>query len=114
VAQLVEIFGPDAASPIEVVVADWRTDPDTVPQGAAASTRTATAMATYGHPDYQVPAGNGRLHWASTETAPESPGHIEGALAATERAVAAIRAAVRLSPPAPEPGRPGSAGDRSR
>ena len=90
VDQLVGIFGPGAASPIEIVIVDWRNDPDTVPHGEAASARTATAMATYGHPDYQVPAGDGRLHWASTETAPEAAGHIEGAIAAAERAVVAV------------------------
>ncbi len=99
VAQLVEIFGPAAASPVEIVIADWRTDPDTVPQGATTATATAAAAATYGHPEYQVPVGNGCLHWASTETAPESPGHIEGALAAAERAVAAISAAMDRQTP---------------
>ncbi|MFF7790337.1 FAD-dependent oxidoreductase [Streptomyces sp. NPDC007991] len=40
---------------------------------------------------------DGRLHWASTETAAEYAGHIEGALAAGERAARAVLAA---------PGRP--------
>lgn len=86
IAQLVDIFGPDAGSPLEVVVADWRHDPDTVPPTPA----SATPMQTYGHPWFQEPAGDGRIHWASTETAPVAPGHIEGAIAAAERAVAAI------------------------
>ena len=47
-------------------------------------------MTTYGHRRYQEPTAGGRLHWASTETAPYAPGHIEGAIAAAERAVAAI------------------------
>ena len=87
VAQLVEIFGPAAAAPTELVVKDWRTDPHTNPVNAA---EPATAMQTYGHSAYQEPAGDGRLHWASTETAPTAPGHIEGAIAAAERAVDAI------------------------
>lgn len=86
IAQLVELFGPRAAAPTEVIVKDWRADTHTVPPLAAAG----TAMSTYGHPLYQQPAGNGRIHWASTETAPVAPGHIEGALAAAERAVQAI------------------------
>jgi monoamine oxidase len=86
VAQLVEIFGPAAATPTEVIVKDWRSDVHTVPPGAA----PRTAMGTYGHPRYQEPAGDGRIHWASTETAPSAPGHIEGAIAAAERAVEAI------------------------
>lgn len=99
VAQLVEIFGPAAGSPTEIIVTDWRCDPDTVPQGPPTS--TASAMATYGHPGYQQPAGDGRLHWASTETATISPGHIEGALAAAERAAEAIIGDV--APATPDP-----------
>ncbi|WP_399120269.1 FAD-dependent oxidoreductase [Streptomyces sp. KM273126] len=40
---------------------------------------------------YRQPALGGRLHWASTETAAaEHAGHIEGALAAGERAARAV------------------------
>ena len=41
----------------------------------------------FGHACYQQPEAGGRLHWASTETAPAFAGHVEGAL------IAAIRAA---------------------
>lgn len=102
VAQLVEIFGPDAGSPTELVVKDWRRDPDTVPQDSSPMA-SSTPMATYGHPGYQQPAADGRLHWASTETAIVSPGHIEGALAAAERAVAAIIGATTTAAPEPRP-----------
>lgn len=86
VAQLVEVFGPEAANPEEVVVKDWRAEPHTTPPDAA----DLSAYQAYGHPAFQEPAGGGRVHWASTETATVAPGHIEGALAAAERAVAAI------------------------
>lgn len=86
VAQLVELFGPRAATPTEVIVKDWRSDSHTAPPVTAAG----RAMSTYAHPLYQQPTGGGRLHWASTETAPFAPGHIEGAIAAAERAVQAI------------------------
>lgn len=89
VAQLVELFGPAAAAPIEIIVKDWRTDNHTTPPGATAH----AAASTYAHPLYQQPAGDDRLHWASTETAPVAPGHIEGALAAAERAADEIIAA---------------------
>lgn len=105
VRQLVEMFGPEAAAPIEVVVKDWRLDRHTVPPDA----RPLSAMQTYADASYQEPAGEGRIHWASTETAPESPGHIEGALAAAERAVQAILNArpvpTRSSARAPQEGR---------
>ncbi len=84
--QLAEIFGPEAREPSELVVTDWRDEVDTSPPGV----ERLTDYGTFGHPDYQVAALGGRLHWASTETAPVAPGHIEGALAAAERAVAAI------------------------
>ncbi len=89
IAQLVNIFGRAAAAPIEVIIKDWRADSHTAPPGTGAD----TSMSTYGHPWYQKPAGDGRLHWASTETAPTSPGHIEGAIASAERAVEAITTA---------------------
>jgi monoamine oxidase len=88
VSQLVEILGPEAAAPLEVIIKDWRLDRHAVPPGA----RPLTPMETYAHPRYQEPAGDGRIHWASTETAPDAPGHIEGAIAAAARAVKAITA----------------------
>ncbi len=86
VAQLTEIFGPQASAPAEVLIKDWRTDAP----GGAAQALQRSPMDTSGHRHYQQPAGDGRLHWASTETAPHSPGHIEGTIRAAERAVAAV------------------------
>ncbi len=84
--QLVEVFGPEAAEPVELFIHDWRTEPYTSPPGV----ERLTAYQTFGHQCYAVPALDGRLHWAATETATESPGHIEGALAAASRATRAI------------------------
>ena len=86
VNQLVEVFGPEAAEPLEVIIKDWRLERHAVPPDAT----PLMPMQTYAHPRYQEPAGDGRIHWASTETSPDSPGHIEGAIAAAERAVKAI------------------------
>ncbi|MGW5492381.1 FAD-dependent oxidoreductase [Streptomyces olivaceoviridis] len=47
----------------------------------------------FGHPLSQRPALGDRLHWASTETATERAGHIEGALSSGERAALAVLAA---------------------
>ena len=84
--QLTTLFGPQAATPEELWIQDWRAERFTSPPGVAA----LTAMDTFGSPAFSTPAFDGRLHWASTETARESPGHIEGALAAGERAAAAV------------------------
>lgn len=86
VSQLVEIFGPRAADPVEVFINDWRREPLTSPPGV----ELLTNYQTYGHRLYAEPALGGRLHWSSTETATQSPGHIEGAIVAANRAVAAI------------------------
>jgi monoamine oxidase len=84
--QLRVLFGDPAAGPQQLWIHDWRAEPATAHPDALG----LTDYRTYGHDRYQRPALEGRLHWASTETAPLAPGHIEGALAAAERAVAAI------------------------
>ena len=86
VEQLVAIFGSEAAAPTHVTIQDWRTEPWTSPPGVA----ELDDYRTFGHEVYSAPWWDGHLHWCSTETAPDSPGHIEGALAAAERAVASI------------------------
>lgn len=86
--QLAALFGADAATPAELVIHDWRFEAFTVlPESLGLGD-----YSTYGHRVFQQPSLGGRLHWASTETAPEAPGHIEGALAAAERAAAAVLA----------------------
>ncbi len=86
VQQLTALFGHEAATPTQVHVRDWRqerwTSPDAVEE--------LTAYELLGDQRYQQPWVQGRLHWASTETAPAYAGHVEGALRAAERAVAAI------------------------
>lgn len=86
IAQLIEIFGPDAANATDVAIQDWRREVWTSPP----STSRLDDYRTYGHAVYQQPSAGGRLHWSSTETATDAPGHIEGALAAAERTVDAI------------------------
>lgn len=98
VTQLVEIFGPEAAHPVDVIIKDWRADIHTVQPNAV----SGSPMGTYGHGLYQEPLAGGRLHWASTETAPVTPGHIEGAIAAAQRAVDAIITAIAATATAAE------------
>jgi len=76
-AQLTRLFGPQAASPRQVHVVDWSRERWTSP--TSPSPRASTT--TYSHPQLQEPL-LGRLHWASTETAPAYAGHIEGAIRA--------------------------------
>lgn len=85
-AQLVALFGSDMPAPTEMVVADWRAEQFTSPAGV----ESHTDYSNYGHPQFALPLIGGRVHWASTETSPQAPGHIEGAIVGGERAAAAI------------------------
>ena len=86
VEQLVEMFGAQAASPTDVVIHDWRNEPYTSPPGVGA----LVDYRGFVDPRFHEPAMGGRLHWSSTETAVQFPGHVEGALEAAARTVAAI------------------------
>jgi len=93
--QLVRLFGPEAATPEQLHLQDWATEPETA---TSADGEPAT-----GHPAPQTTAlpapWHGRVHIAGTEFAADFPGYLEGAVGAAERAVAALLAAHALSAP---------------
>jgi monoamine oxidase len=84
--QLIRMFGPQAAHPITLLIQDWSKEVWTNPNTSVG----AANYGLFGNPIYHEPALGGRLHWSSTETAKMYAGHIEGALEAAERCVAAI------------------------
>ncbi|MGW9372961.1 flavin monoamine oxidase family protein [Streptomyces xanthophaeus] len=84
--QLTQLFGPQATHPLALHFRDWSTQRWTSPHNVA----QLTDYSLFGHHLYQRPALDGRLHWASTETARNYAGHIEGALASGSRAAHAI------------------------
>jgi len=86
IAQLVSLFGPRAEAVTGLSIHDWRQERFTSPPGV----ERLGAYQMFGHERYATPTMGRRLHWASTETATESPGHIEGALAGARRAVQTI------------------------
>jgi len=86
IAQLMRLYGPLAASPRRVIIQRWGDEEYTSPPDV----ESLNAYQLFGHPMYAKPALGGRLHWAATETAQESPSHVEGALAGAERAVAGV------------------------
>lgn len=88
-AQLAQLFGPAAAEPETLRVQDWSRERWTAPPGV----HHLADHSLFGHPLYRRPALDGRLHWASTETATRYAGHVEGALAAGERAAHAVLSA---------------------
>jgi monoamine oxidase len=81
-AQLARLFGPAAATPEDVIIKDWSTDPAT----ATAADRRPPA----GHPAYRALLPTERLIFAGTEAASEDGGFLEGALAAAEAAHAKL------------------------
>ena len=86
IAQFVELFGNKAAAPRHVAVVDWSSEKYTAPPRAS----EMTAYQAYGHPLFAEAMFDVQMYWASTETATIAPGHIEGALAAGERAAQRI------------------------
>ncbi len=86
-SQLVRCFGADSPEPTSIHVADWAQDP------LVASPRDLTEPMSHPRvsPDIlREPYANGRVLFASAETAVRSPGLIEGALDAAERVVAGV------------------------
>ena len=86
-AQLVRLFGPDAAEPSALFIKDWARDNHT--------STSADLAPLYTHPRYGMPPQiadlwNDTLHFSGTETASEFGGYIEGALEAAEVTLAHI------------------------
>lgn len=86
--QLVRMFGPQASAPIEVLIQNWNLEKWTTPPQSSGNSN----FSMFGHPIYREPSFGSRLHWSTTETAERFAGHIEGALEAADRTVAAILA----------------------
>lgn len=97
VAQLVRLFGPEAAEPLSVVTHSWSKERFTFgPDGGSGvgPEGRGDMHSTYGHPAFGQGAWGGRVLFTSTETGGSSPGHIEGALDAAERTVGAVLSGV--------------------
>lgn len=82
ITQLARLFGPEAATPDQVLVKDWSTD------AATATAADQTPLA--GHPVYRALPATQRLIFAGTEATSEDGGFLEGALAAAEIARARL------------------------
>ena len=84
IAQMVRLFGRDAATPDDVIIKDWSMDPAT----AIHADRTAPL----GHPTYTAVPATRRLIFAGTEASSKEGGFLEGALAAAEAAYVTLGA----------------------
>jgi monoamine oxidase len=79
--ELVRLFGPEAAEPIDYVETDWTQERWSA--GCFGAVLQPGALVHFGE-GLRTPVG--RLHWAGTETAIEFTGYIEGAIRAGEAA----------------------------
>jgi len=82
IAQLVRLFGQDAASPDDVFIKDWSMDPATATE--------ADLTPPSDHPNYSAVPPTRRVIFAGTEMSSDNGGFLEGALAAAEAAHAAL------------------------
>ncbi len=82
IAQLARLFGPLAATPLDVFIKDWSEDSATATQ--------ADRMPPVGHPAYSAIPSTERLIFAGSETSPVDGGFLEGALAAAKAAHAIL------------------------
>ncbi|HXG27669.1 MAG TPA: flavin monoamine oxidase family protein [Nevskiales bacterium] len=85
--QLVEYFGPQAATPLEYIDKDWCADPWS--QGCYVALMPPGLMTRLGALLRQP---LGRIHWAGTETATTWCGYMDGALESGARVAAEILA----------------------
>lgn len=79
--QLSQVFGPEAGQPSAVRICNWSREVYTSPPRACPT----TAKGLCDPKAFQMTAAD-QIHWASTETATSSAGHIEGAIDAGRRA----------------------------
>jgi monoamine oxidase len=82
VAQLTHMFGPEAATPEQVLLKDWSDDPFTA---AAQDHAPLSHHPQYGHPRLQAAQWNDKLYFGGTETAGQYGGYLEGALESAAR-----------------------------
>jgi len=80
-AQLVRLFGPQAATPLTLSIKDWAFDPWTA---TTADHAPLTAHPAYGLPSALAEIWGNALIFSGTETAPQFGGFLEGALEAAE------------------------------
>lgn len=85
--QLVRLFGPEAAQPLDLFVKDWANDPFTA---TLEDQQPLFSHPTYGLPSPLMGLWDQALIFAGTEVAPQFGGYVEGALEAAEQAARLI------------------------
>ena len=90
-AQLTEIFGARAETPKSVLIKDWSRSEFTSPPGVF----QLNDYQLFGSQVLRDAHFDERLHFASTETAIDSPGHVQGAFSAARRTAESIMSSMR-------------------
>jgi monoamine oxidase len=85
-AQLAELFGAEAKTPRSILIKDWSASEFTSPP----SVFQLNDYQLFGSKVLRAPHFDGRLFFASTESATDSPGHIQGAFSAARRTANSI------------------------
>ncbi len=85
-ATLREIFGDEAANPVQYTEKSWPEDPWA--HGGYAANPAPGVWVEHGAAGWRTPCG--RVHWAGSETASVWNGYIDGAIASGQRAAAEI------------------------
>ena len=85
-AQLTALFGAKAATPTSLIIEDWSRHPYTSPPGVF----QLNDYQLFGSRVLREAYWDSRLFFTSTETAVDSPGHIQGALSAARRTASAL------------------------
>ena len=93
VEQLVAMFGPNAAQPVDVLARDWAREEFTAT--AADESEQLLQHPIYGTPPSLACLWDGKLQLASSEMAPSFGGFLEGALEAAEMVAAKITRTLR-------------------
>lgn len=86
-AQLGELFGEQARHARSVIVEDWSRQPFTSPPGVM----QLNDYQLFGSRALRAGYWDNRLFFSSTETSVDSPGHVQGALAAAGRVAQELR-----------------------
>lgn len=84
--QLSQLFGPEAGSPRQLIFKDWSTSKFTSPPEVF----ELNDYQLFGSPLLRTSHFEGKLYFSSTETAIDSPGHVQGAFSAARRTADAL------------------------
>jgi monoamine oxidase len=87
IQQMTNLFGAEAANPLDVIVQDWSREPLT---STAQDRMPPAGHPVYGHRTLQLDHWQDKLYFCGTETAQVAGGYLEGALEASDRVFTAL------------------------